>query len=544
MMVFLGVMLAGVSVTYSIEPTYLSSATFRVQQQSVTEYLETPGTGNVAEQIQLVRQRVLSADNLEAVIDKYHLYPQTTGGAPAGYDAVEKLRSAIELLPEYAEVFNPGTGRTAMVTIAFQVQFSYSNANLSQQVAAEIAGLFLSENQRLRVAQSEETIDFLASELELSEKDVNDAAEALELFREKHAGNLPDMTDFNLQTMQRTERQIELIDADIRQARDRKQLLEAELADPNLIATVFDENGEPIVGTAQRLADLQRERLQLLSTYSAQHPDVIRVEKEIEILARDLSSSGANATAIEQQLDIARTDLALARQQYAADHPDVRRLSRSVETLQQQLEEALRRPANPGINIAAQDPVIQQIYARIAAQDNDIREFQQRRSELVAQLAGFEQKMLRMPQIEREYARLTRDSEAAIARFTDARQKLEEAKTAGKLESEGGGARFVLTDPPRLPEYPEKPNRTSLLIIVLALSTVIGAAVALAVDSLDGTVKAASDIIRISNAPPIAVIPFIETVADRRKRIGVNTAMSAFVVGCIALAIFLAQNSA
>ena len=143
MMVFLGVMLAGVSVTYSIEPTYLSSATFRVQQQSVTEYLETPGTGNVAEQIQLVRQRVLSADNLEAVIDKYHLYPQTTGGAPAGYDAVENLRSAIELLPEYAEVFNPRTGRTAMVTIAFQVQFSYSHAQLSQQVAAEIAGLFL-----------------------------------------------------------------------------------------------------------------------------------------------------------------------------------------------------------------------------------------------------------------------------------------------------------------------------------------------------------------------------------------------------------------
>jgi len=543
MMVFLGVMLAGVYVIYSIEPTYLSSATFRVQQQSIAEYLETPGTGNVAEQIQLVRQRVLSAENLSAVIDKYGLFPQTTGGAPAGYDAVEDLRSAIELLPEYAEVFNPRTGRTALVTIAFQVQFEYSKPQLTQQVAADIAGLFLSENQNLRVEQSQETIDFLASELSASEEEVEQTAAALEAFREKHAGNLPDMTDFNLQAMQRVERQIEAIDADIRTARDRKQLLEAELADPNLVATVVDENGEPVVGTAQRLAELQRQRLQLLSTYSAQHPDVIRVEREIAILAKDLSATGANATTIQMQLDAERTNLALARQQYAEDHPDVRRLSRSVETLERQLEEALRQTTSPSVNIAAQDPVVQQIYARIRAQESDIRTFQQRRAELVAQLSQHEQKMLQMPQIEREYARLTRDSEAAVARFTDAREKLDEAKTAGKLEAEGGGARFILTDPPRLPEYPDKPNRASLLIIAVALASIFGVAVSLAVDSMDGSIKEAADIVKISNAPPIAVIPFIETATDYRKRIGINVAMSAFVAGCIGLAIFIAQTS-
>ena len=544
MMGFLGIALAGVYVIYSIVPTYMSSATFRVQQQSVSEYVETPGTGSVAEQIQLVRQRVMSAENLSAVIDKYGLYPQTTGGAPAGYDAVENLRSAIELVPEYAEVFNPRTSRNGLVTIAFQVQFEYTSPQLAQQVAADIAGLFLSENQHLRVEQSQETIDFLSSELAASEDDVEQTAAALEVFREQHAGNLPDMTDFNLQAMQRVERQIELIDADIRAARDRKQLLEADLADPNLVATVLDENGEPIVGTAQRLAELQRQRLQLLSTYSAQHPDVIRVEKEIEILAKDLSVSGANATAIQQQLDKARTDLSVARQQYAEDHPDVRRLVRSVETLEGQLQMALQQRATPNVNIAAQDPVVQQIYARIRAQESDISTFQQRRAELVAQLAEYERKMLRMPQIEREYARLTRDSEAAVARYTAARQKLDEAKTAGKLEAEGGGARFILTDPPRLPEYPVKPNRTSLLIICLVVAAVLSIGAALAFDSMDGTIKEAGDILRISSAPPIAVIPFIETVADHRKRIGVNIAMSAFVAVCVGLAIFIAQHSA
>ena len=39
MMAFIGVALAGVYVIYSIVPTYMSSATFRVQQQSIQ-----PGT--------------------------------------------------------------------------------------------------------------------------------------------------------------------------------------------------------------------------------------------------------------------------------------------------------------------------------------------------------------------------------------------------------------------------------------------------------------------------------------------------------------------
>ena len=352
------------------------------------------------------------------------------------------------------------------------------------------------------------------------------------------------MTDFNLAAMQRVERQIEGLEQDIRAARDRKQLLEMEMADPNLLATVFDENGEPIVGTAQRLAELQRQRLQLLSTYSPEHPDVVKIEKEIEILASDASASGggANASDILKQLDFARTDLALAQQRYSADHPDVRRLTNTVLNLEQELSDAYRQPSvSP--NLAAQDPIVQQLQARIRAQESDIRTFQARRSELVAELAGAESRMLRMPQIDREYSGLVRDSEAAIARSKEASEKLNEAKTAGRLEAEGGGARFILTDPPQLPKDPDKPNRLSLLILSVVLAMIFGIAAAITTDSMDNTVKESRDLIRISNAPPIAVIPYIETPRDRRKRIGTNILMSGTVLGCIALVVMITTTA-
>jgi succinoglycan biosynthesis transport protein ExoP len=541
--IFLLVAITGIYLTFLIEPVYIASATFRVQQQSIAEYLDTPTSGYVDEQIQMVRQRVMSPERLSEIIDTYQLYPEQTGGGPANYYAVERLRSAIDLEPETAEVFNPRSGRTTLVTIAFEMFFEHSQPETTQKVAADIASLFLAENQRIRTAQAGETIDFLERELETSQLEVDRAAAARAEFRERHAGNLPDMTDFNLQAMERLERQIDAVDEDIRTARDRKQILEGELADPNLLATVTDRDGNPIVGTAQRLSELQRERLQLLSTYSPQHPDVVRIEKEIEILAQDMSVSGANASDIRNQLDFASTDLAVARERYSEDHPEVRRLVRAVETLQQQLSLALARP-NYNVNLTSQDPVVQGLLRRIEAQETDIQTFQSRRAELRAEMAEYENKMLRMPQIDREWAGLTRDSEAAIARNKEIRERLDGAKTAGNLEAEGGGARFILTDSPQLPSSPYKPNRTALLILSLLMAAIIGVGIAITVDSMDGTVQESRDVLRISDAPPIAIIPFIETAQDYRRRIAANIGTSGLVLGCIALIVVIARNAA
>jgi hypothetical protein len=154
----------------------------------------------------------------------------------------------------------------------------------------------------------------------------------------------------------------------------------------------------------------------------------------------------------------------------------------------------------------------------------------------------YEEKMARMPQIERQYAVLTRSNEAAVARFNGTRDKLSEARTAGKLEAEGAGDQFILTDPPQLPLSPERPNRTSILIITIFLALVIGIAAAIVTDSMDQTVQDTRDLFRISNAPPIAVIPYLETPRERRSRVSANIATSGLVAACMVLAIVISRT--
>lgn len=536
-----GVILAGVIIAYSITPIYVSSATIRIEQQSISsEFVQSAVTGYVDEQIQEIRQRVMSASKLSALIDEYDLYPDLSN-SDQSHIAIERIRLATILEPEYAEVFNASTGRSSLVTIGFKIFFENSDPAKTQAIASEIANLYVTENERGRSAQVEETISFLEKDLESARQDVDESSAELAEFRERHVGNLPDMSDFNLQAMERTERQIDAIDAQIRDARDRKQILEGELVDPTNRATTYDINGEPIVGTAQRLAELQRERIRLASIYSAQHPDIVKIDKEIEILAGGSSGGGIGVSELQAQLQNTRAQLDEARQRYGEDHPDVKRLVRSVETLQQQVNDSLRQPRQSA-SIASQDPVVRQIQLRIQAQENDIRTFQNRRAELVMKMDDYEEKMARMPQIERQYAVLTRSNEAAVARFNGTRDKLSEARTAGKLEAEGAGDQFILTDPPQLPLSPERPNRTSILIITIFLALVIGIAAAIVTDSMDQTVQDTRDLFRISNAPPIAVIPYLETPRERRSRVSANIATSGLVAACMVLAIVISRT--
>ena len=213
-----------------------------------------------------------------------------------------------------------------------------------------------------------------------------------------------------------------------------------------------------------------------------------------------------------------------------------------MKQLQLQLREAGDRPSQNSL-VASQDPVVRQLQLRIEAQEADIASFQARRAEQVARIEEYERKQMQLPQIERELLRLTRDSEAAITRNTELREQLLEARTTGKLESESGTI-FILTDPPRLPVKPFEPNRQSLLILTAVAALLIGGMAAIASDSMDKTVKDSQDVFRMLDAPPIAVIPYLETTSDRRRRIAAGAATSGFVLGAAALAMYFAQNAA
>jgi hypothetical protein len=70
--------------------------------------------------------------------------------------------------------------------------------------------------------------------------------------------------------------------------------------------------------------------------------------------------------------------------------------------------------------------------------------------------------------------------------------------------------------------------------MVLAVGIAVG--IAILTDTLDDTLKGANDLAQLTGAPPLAVIPFLETTIDRRRRVAMTIAKSTALLGGIATA--------
>lgn len=540
---FVVVLIVGVYAAYSLPATFRSTSTIAIEQQNISsDFVQTTVTTYADEQIDLVGQRVMSTASLAKIVEKFGLYP---GADSVG--AVEALRASTLLERLDAEVTDPRSGRRAPSTIAFNLSFEHTDPMMAQNVAQELADLYLAENVASRTGQTQLTVDFIQANIDIAKRDLDKASDALAQFKERHAGNLPDLLNFHLQSIERSEQQLDNLNGEIREAQNRRFTLETQLVTTNPLGNAVDQNGDPILGTADRLTLLQNERLRLLSIYTPMHPNVLQVEREIEMLTRGATGSAAvganaNVAALRAQLETVLTELQQARQTYTEDHPTVVRLRTSAAALQQQVDQAGTgsNASSMAALAASRDPVVQQIRQQIQTEQAYLQSLLSRRKELEDKLDESRRRVAEMPQIERDYQVLVRDSEFANTRYNEAVAQLDTARRAQSLEAGGAGDRFSLLEAPLLPMYPVKPNRKAIVLLMVLVAVGVSIGLATIVDSMDESVRGAKELAALTGAPPLAIIPFLETPVDRKHRLARNIAKSTALAGGLATAVGIA----
>jgi succinoglycan biosynthesis transport protein ExoP len=107
--------------------------------------------------------------------------------------------------------------------------------------------------------------------------------------------------------------------------------------------------------------------------------------------------------------------------------------------------------------------------------------------------------------------------ESAQLKYQEMLSKQTEAQVSQNLEAEHQGERFTMIEPPLPPEKPISPNRSLILMLGLIVSLSGGVGAAFTRDGLDASVRSAHDIRSLLSVPPLAVIPVIQTAAERRK---------------------------
>ena len=139
--------------------------------------------------------------------------------------------------------------------------------------------------------------------------------------------------------------------------------------------------------------------------------------------------------------------------------------------------------------------------------------------DLRTQMTGYEKQLSISPQIEKEYREMARDYETASNEYREVRAKLLEAEMAQSLEADRKGERFTVIEPPLPPEKPVSPNRPAIMVIGVILALVVSLAVVVVLELMDTSVRNRKDLIALVQTPPLAVMPWIETSAERVLRV-------------------------
>lgn len=522
---------ASVGLAFVLPSIYHSSATILIEQPEVpADMVRTTVVSAASERVDVVTRRVMTTENLGALIRKYNLYKDeiVEGGIEA---AAAKMRTS-NVLVEVIEAEGADPRAKIQPSIPFTVAFESDSPTVTQQVARELAELYLAENIKNRTEQAAEISGFFSTEVERLKLDVAEQEARLAVFKEQNAGKLPELGSLNMQVLERAENDLREIDRQIRSAEGQRITLQGQLNE--IEAAGVPIGTSKIVTPGQRLVEAQTEYYALLSKYSEGHPDVVRARKELESLRGATGGSG-DRSFLEAQLSQKRLDLLAAQERYAPDHPDVRRLAAEIAGMQTQLQAAVRASATTSGTSYALDPVRSsgayiQIQTGINAVNAEISSLRGKQAELLGKRADFESRLAQSPQVEREYRELSRGYEASIAQLKDVQNKQVGAQLAENLENKQKGETFKMIAAPNLPVAPIRPNRLAILFLGAVFGLAAGIGAMLMADAMDDTVRGSRGVAALLNAPPLAVIPIIDARGDKR---GTLQAASIAAVGLV-----------
>ncbi|MCI0516285.1 MAG: Wzz/FepE/Etk N-terminal domain-containing protein [Woeseiaceae bacterium] len=489
-----------VILAFVIPPVYRSEATILIEQQEVPQDLvQSTVTGYINQRLQIIQQRVLTHNNLVEIAQKSGLYPEKERSEENDGKVVGKMRQGIMVEVASANVTDPRSGRSTAATISFKLSYDADKPEVAQQVADELAKLFLNENVRMRTQQAESTSGFFSEEEERLGANLAELEAKLAEFKERNTGRLPELMNLNMSQLERTQRELEDVERQIYNLEERKLLLQGQLAQVEPYAGLNSPGG--------RLRMAQTEYLSATSKYSPDHPDVVRARREVEALKKEAGIQDGRDT-IEAEYKMTRAQLDAARDKYAEDHPDVVRLKNSLAKLESKLKAA---PASDSVRFAIKpdNPAYIALLTQLDTVNLNLKAAKEQRARAKEKASDYERRVVQTPKVEQEGLSLQREYESASKKYREIKQGLMGAETAVELEKAQRGGRFSLLEPATLPNAPRIPNRKAFILLGLVLGFGCGISYASYSEYMDRTIRGSRSVRAVLRTPPLAVIPYI-----------------------------------
>jgi len=499
---FFVVTMTSAAVSKYLPNKYRSETVIMLLPQRVPDsYVKATVTEKLDDRLATLQSQILSRSNLERIILDLGLYVDVRAKLPME-DVVERMRDDISL--------KPPEGKDSLT---FRLSYVSREAKVAQKTTERLASLFIEESLRDRENQAEDTNQFLDSQLQDAKRRLIEQEKKLEEYRQKYSGQLPTQAATNLQAMQNLQMQVQTLSEATDRARERRLLLERQIADLQV--------PEPVT----------------IAPPSSAAPD----------------AAGIGTTA--QQLENARARLKVLELRLKPDHPDVKMVERTIRDLTAKAEtEAKEAKAAPAPGAAPSEKAVQpadaarqkrlrDLRAELDALDAELADKQQQDKRLHTAIAEYQAKLDAVPSRETDLVELTRDYATLQTTYQSLLAKREDSKLAANLERRNIGEQFKVLDPARVPERPFSPNRYLIVGGGAGGGLALGLLIIGLIEYRDSSFKTDREIERICKLPVLAVVPLMTTKEERqrvryRRIAAVSVAAAVALVSAVAIAVW------
>jgi succinoglycan biosynthesis transport protein ExoP len=447
------------------------------------KYVPTLSTGDIAGRLTTLQQQVLSPTRVKKLVEAEGLYPDPTGKRTEA-EIVHSVQKSITV-----ELVNQGAGKMS----AFRIQYSSRKREIVARMANKLAQMFIEENVRVRVDQTQDTTQFLQDQLQETKRQLDEKDALLRGIKAHNIQEMPESKPYHLESLANLRTQVQGIQDKVQQDQRDKSMLQSMMNSGMGAPTVDVDNPGAVAGGGggyqAEIEKLSVKLSQLKARYGPNHPDIRKTQNELDQLKAKAALEGQSAAA---DTDPAATT--------GATGPKPKRRNPVLEAQIEKLDEEIQQ----------QTKLLQPLQSRIDYHEG---------------------KLQQIPVFEQQIGRLQQDYDILKLQYTQLLEKEKAAEISHALEVRQKGEKFEILDTAVTPEHPASPNRQLFSMAGLFGGLVAGIVLAAIAETNDESVRTENEAARIFGKPVLAGVPRIVSAQERRAR---HLRTSGLVLGTVA----------
>jgi len=462
---------AGFIGTLVLPKKFTSSTVVLVEQPTVpTDIVKPVVNDDLNHRLSSMSEQVLSRSRLQPIIEKLNLYPGERNRGDRE-DVVNRLRKTIDV-----ELMQPMAGSENKQPPGFHVSVTFGDPYQAQQICTEITSMFMEQNLKRREQQSVATTDFLSQQLDEAKAKLDEQDAKLAEFKRRYIGSLPEEEQTNLSLLNGLNTQLDATTQGISLAEQEKVATETLLSAQESIWKATQTGQQNPETQEQQLAGLQDELTALLSKYTPEYPDVIKLKTQIEEVKKRIEADPGSKVA----------------------------------------------PTSTQGNLH-EPPQLQLLRAKLKEDELNIADLTKRQNQIQEQIRILQGRVQASPMVEQQFKELTRNYQTALDMYNDLLKKRTNSAMATDLEHQQESETFRVLDSPSLPGSPSFPKPWMFIGGGLGGGFALGLGIMYLLAVVDKTMYTEQDVEHCLKMPVLAIIQSIDITPTGIRKLATHS---------------------